>query len=111
MTVRLLNSAMIPCEGTYKARYISKEEFCLLLKEAYNKNKLISYIGYPQNTELIRKWTGIRLNLNRKTTTLNDGDIILVMKLKYRIENPSKKGKPVSEEDFEFMLISYKKEV
>jgi len=111
MTVRLLNSAVMPQEGFYYARKIDFETFKEILKEAVKEGELKSYIGYPQNIELIKKWTGIEVELNRDQTVLIDGDKMLVMKLKYRVANPQDKGKEVCADDFEFMLIDYVEEV
>ncbi|RLC49254.1 MAG: hypothetical protein DRH57_00095 [Candidatus Cloacimonadota bacterium] len=108
MAVKLLNSAVMPKEGQYSAYKISFQEFKLLLQKAHKRGELESYIGYPQNVELIRKWTGIEVPLNRAETDLNDGDEMLVMKLKYRVSNPADKGKEVGEDDFEFFYVRYR---
>lgn len=108
MAMKLLNSAVMPKEGQYSAYKISFQEFKLLLQKAHKRGELESYIGYPQNIELIRKWTGIEVPLNRAETNLDDGDEILVMKLRYRVSNPADKGKEVKEEDFEFFYIKYR---
>ena len=108
MKVRLMNSAMMPKEGVYRAVKITKQEFIKEIKEAYNKGILESYIGYENNVELIKKWTGITVELRRVPTTVEDGDVLLVLKLKYRVQNPSQKGKfQPSEEDYEFYKVYY----
>ena len=111
MRVLLMNSAMMPEEGIYIAVKIDKKRFCELLKLANKQGVLKSYIGYPQNAELIKKWTGVEVEVNREKAELEDRDFILVMKLKYRVANPADKGKEVNEEDFEFFLIKYLKEL
>jgi len=108
MKVRLLNSAMMPREGTYKMKRISKEEFCKILAKAHKEGILESTIGYMDNIVLIKKWTGIEVFFNRETTTVEDGDLLLIMKLKYRMRDPHLKGKiQMSEENFEFFLAEY----
>ena len=107
--VKLVNSAMMPVPGRYEAREISFEEFVERLVEAYEKGNLESYIGYPQNIELIKEWTGIEVELNRSKTDLEPGDELLVMKLKYRVQDPKTKGNVVDENDFEFMHILYER--
>jgi len=108
--IKLTNSAIIPQPGTYHARQITKEEFIALVQRASEQNFLESYIGYQQNVELIRKWTGVSVALNRAETKLESGDAMLVMKLKYRVADPSTKGAQVNEDDFEFYLIGYSRE-
>jgi hypothetical protein len=101
---RLLNSAMMPKPGTYHLTRIEISEFSDLLVEAYSENSLISYIGYPQNIQIIQDITGIHLTLNRKNTELNDGDTILIMKLNYRPDN--KRGQ-VDRNSFEYFVGDY----
>ncbi len=107
MKVRLVNSAVMPQPGVYRAERITKDEFCHLVKWSHQRGILVSYIGYQQNIELIKRWTGVEVELNRGMTELEDGDLMLVMKLKYRVADPSKKGEQVSESDFEFMTVRY----
>lgn len=110
MKVRLLNSAMMPKEGIYTMQKITKEQFCNILKEAYQKGILDSYIGYQENIDLIAKWTGIIVPFNRSETIIEHGDIMLVMKLKYRLKDPRVKGvQTFKEEDFEFFMVNYEK--
>lgn len=105
--VKLTNSAVMPQHGVYRARQITKEEFVSLVQRAHAEGTLESYIGYPQNVELIRKWAGVDVALNRAETRLEDGDVMLVMKLRYRVADPSAKGAPVGEDDFEFYVVEY----
>lgn len=110
--VHLMNSAMMPQPGRYTAMRIDKDAFCRQVQEADRKNKLKSYIGYPKNVELIQKWTGIGIPVSRAETHLEDGDSMLVMKLKYRPQNvgmkSSKEGQEeLTENDFEFFLVTY----
>jgi hypothetical protein len=106
---KLLNSAMMPAPGIYKAESIAKDEFVHLVQQAHAEGSLESYIGYPQNVELIKQWTGVEVPLNRAQTTVEDGDVLLVMRLKYRVGNPAMKGAKVDARDFEFMRVGYKR--
>ena len=109
MRVLLLNSAVMPREGIYVMKRITKEEFGKALKQAKEKGVLKSYIGYPDNIELIKKWFGVEVELNRTQTDVKNGDIMLVMKLKYRLPNPKDKGRYTpKEEDFEFFTVQYR---
>ena len=108
--VKLVNSAMMPSEGTYKLRRITKNLFIRILRRASERGIVDSTIGYPNVIDLLFKWTGISFPVSREQTTLEDGDIMLITKLKYRVQDPSTKGKYVpSEDDYEFFIATYKK--
>lgn len=107
MVVRLLNSAMIPAEGYYKATKISKEEFVAILRA--NRNNFVSSIGYPETARYIEQISGVPVPISREPTVIEDGDQILVCKLAYRVQNPALKGRlAISDETAEFWLIEYK---
>ena len=108
--VIILNSAVMPQEGIYVLKKITKGKFCEELKYAYDFGILRNYIGYQQNIDFIKQWTGVELILSREETKIDDGDVMLIMKLKYRVKDPSTKGQPVSEEDYEFYMCYYSKE-
>lgn len=113
MRVHLLNSAVITAEGIYESHKISVAEFIDILKKSYEDNKLINYIGYDANIRLIAELADIRLKPNRnELINPQSGDIMLIMKLKYRLADVSKKSNPqfqdkLTEQDFEFMLVKY----
>lgn len=103
--MKIMNSAMMPHAGKYTCKQISKKEFC---EEIQGADVLESYIGYPQNIDLILRWTGVSLPLCRDSTTFEDGDVALVMRLDYRVA-PGEKGRPVGEGDFSFFLVTYRR--
>jgi hypothetical protein len=106
--VYLLNSAVMPKEGTYVIKKISKEYFIQILKYYSELGQVKSFIGYPQNAELIYKWSGVKVDINREQLTdIETGDKMLIMKLKYRVKDPSTKGNIVDENDFEFYICVY----
>lgn len=110
-TIHLMNSAMMPQPGQYQMRSISQEEFVAILQSADAGEGgvvLKSSIGYPQNIPLIKKWSGVGVQLNRSQTTLQDGDAMLVMKLKYRVADPTTKGSAVPQDEFEFCFCEYR---
>ena len=107
--IRLLNSAMMPTEGVYRLSKINKEEFVTILQKAVNENQLESYIGYPQNIELLKQWSGLDIPLNRKETVVEDGDTLLIMKLNYRPEAGSK-GLDVNDSSFLFYRAEFSRE-
>lgn len=105
MTTHLLNSAMMPKTGTYHLQAISQDEFFRLFIDAMAAESLKNCIGYAQNLEMIAEQTGIRLKTSREQTHIEDGDSLLIMRLKYRIEGI--KGGRVSPDDFEFFTCIY----
>lgn len=105
MTI-LMNSAMMPQPGQYRMYRIDRNNFAGRLREAHGTGVLVSYIGYQQTAEFITKITGVPVEVNRTETKLQDGDFILVCKLKYRVDARTK-GAPVDEDDFEFFRATY----
>lgn len=105
--LRLMNSAMMPEEGIYVCHRITKNEF----KEIFHSHKeWVSYIGYPQTADILSEMLGVNIPVSRAETILEDGDVLLVAKLNYRVSSPLAKGQYVSEKDFSFLKIDYKKE-
>lgn len=106
MRVKLLNAAVMPHAGYYVLHQIERAEFLRLLQESFEAQTLDSYVGYPQNIDLLREWSGLEIPLNRGISKFKNGDKLLVMRLRYRPPAESK-GRPVSEEDFEFFEGQY----
>lgn len=109
--IYLMNSAVMPagCYGTYICSAASIEDIKALVSG--NLGKWESYLGYPQNAELIKRWTGYTPHINRDVVEFEDGDKAVVMRLKRRVAIGSK-GSLVSENlaDWEFMWVEYKKQ-
>jgi hypothetical protein len=105
--VHLMNCAVMTNQGTYRVKKIPLEEFCKLIQEAHAGNNLISHLGYDQAIEYVRKNTGIRFPFNRDRTELADGDVMLILRLAYRISDPSTKRLP-QREDYEFLSSIFK---
>ena len=107
-TVRLMNSAMMPGEGRYTNRQISPEKFRALMCLADYEGKLISYIGYEATVQVLREFTGLTPELNRRLTDLEDGDLLLCVRLKYRVQDPRmKRHEKPSLADYEFFACRY----
>lgn len=104
MTTHLMNSAMMPAEGDYQLRKITKFAFVEGVIAAHRAGSLESSIGYPQNQALIRQMTGITVPLSREVTNVQDGDEMLIMKLPYR---PDAKGAQVNADDFEYLRATF----
>ena len=101
--IRLINSAMTPAPRfTYMYESLSAEGFFDIIKN----NEVDSYIGYQPNLDLIEEKTGVALQLCTDQTPVEEGDILLIMKLRYRTRT---KGAPVKFEDFEFGITFVKR--
>ncbi len=105
--IYIMNSAVMPagCFGTYTYQPSTLD----YLRGVLASQEYKSCIGYPQNIDLIERWTGYRLELSRDAVQFQDDDSAVVMRLKSRVANPATKGAPVGEdpEDWEFALVSF----
>lgn len=109
MMIYIMNSAVMPAGnfGTY--RYSPAKLDDLRRVVSGSLGPWASAIGYQQNLDLIKAWTGVSVPLNRSETTFEDGDAAIVMRLKRRVVNPATKGAPVSDDpsDWEFAWVSF----
>ena len=94
MNIYLMNSAVMPAGafGTYRYFPMNPETFGFYLKT----QPVQSRIGYQQNTDLLRQWFGVEVELNRTEVQLESGDQMLIMRLKRRVADPTAKGAPQS---------------
>jgi len=103
----LMNSSMMPKEGDYKLRKVSKNEF--INKWRQSKAEMNSSIGYPKTAKFLSNLLRENVPVDRSPTFIKDGDIAFICKLKYRLNNPAlKKGYCPKESDFDFFIMSYK---
>lgn len=98
MKIHVLNSATMPKAGRYEIIPISPEEFFRAIR--INQELLVSSIGYPANIDMIRKHCGVRLPLSRSVTDIQPGDLMLIMRLKYRADGKVNSRPDI--DDFEF---------
>jgi len=84
----LLNSAVITVPGRYDYRLVSKEEAARWIQAG----EWVSRIGYPATADHVHTLSGIRPGLNREATVMQPGDEALVVRLKYRMQNPGQKA-------------------
>ena len=98
---------MPAADGTYQSKSLTREEFATRAREANEKGVLISYIGYKQTAELLSNLCGFEVRENRKETLIEDGDKLLIARIKYRLANhPGQDAKP-SIDDLEFREVHY----
>ena len=104
--IHVMNAAIMPAIGCYNLIGITEGGFMRAIKTAHRSGNLSSSIGYQQNADYIKKRTGINLPITRAETTIQDGDKLLIMKLRYRVDGLPK-GAPVDENDFEFFWCEF----
>jgi hypothetical protein len=97
---KLINSAMMPSLSlSYRCRPVTPQEFARLLQsEGFE-----SFIGYPETARILEKLSGVKIPISRAQTTVEPGDRLLIIRLKYRMNDPAQKGQTTHTlEDFEF---------
>jgi len=108
MTTVLLNSAMMPAEGIYILKRISRDDFGRLVADAYQRGDLHSYVGYPETAQHIERVSGVPIQVNRAPTRLPEQALILICKLAYRVADPGMKGKlQPADDDYEYYVATY----
>ena len=109
MTVTiLLNSAMMPDEGVYILRRVSREFFAELVADANRRGELQSYVGYAETAQHIEKISGVPIPVNRASTQLPEQAVIAICKLKYRVSDPAMKGQlQPNEDDYEYYVATF----
>ena len=104
----LLNSAMMPDEGLYILRRVSREFFGELIADAHRRGELQSFVGYPETAQHIERIARVPIPISRAATQLPDQCLIAICKLKYRVADPSTKGKiQPGDEDYEYFIATY----
>jgi len=104
--ILLLNSCICHNEGKYNVKKATPEEVSMLYNRLKKERKVVSYIGYPDTAKVLSKVINDEVELNRAEFEWKTGDIGIVIRLKYRLNDPKMKGKTrVSEEDFEYFII------
>ena len=108
MTARLLNAAVMPREGIYHLRQITPAEFARLV----DQQKPVSYIGYHNAAVVLSRLCNCQIAINRESTPMEDGDYLLIARLKYRVGNPAAKGQvEATVHDYEFFECLYEARV
>lgn len=104
-TIHLMNSAMMPRPGFYACAHIGPEKFVQAFHELSSAGwEVSSSIGYPQNAEILSRMLGRKIPVSLQQTIPGSGDVMLIMKLSYRMRE---KGAKVDESDFEFWAAVY----
>ena len=103
MTRMMINAAMVPNEGTFTYRGVCSDVAAGWLRE--HGREAVSYVGYTQTAEHIRRLSGVEITLNRAKCTMSAGDEALVVKLAYRVADPATKGQP-QPDDWEYGILT-----
>ena len=102
----LMNSAMMPTDGYYFVKQVPKDEFVKLWKSL--KEDFISSVGYEDNAIYLTELLGEHIPMNRQETSFEEGDILFILKLKYRLRNPRIKGRFTPREtDYMYQVGKY----
>jgi len=98
----LLNSAVITAPGVYKYTLVPPEEAAEWIRQGGWESR----IGYSQTADWIEQLAGIRPPLSREASPMQLGDEALVVRLKYRVTDPSQKGAvAVGPDDWEYGIL------
>jgi hypothetical protein len=97
---------MMPAFGRYDYAGLTAEQFASAVRDAHICGTLVSYVGYQQTADMISRLAGVPIPVSREQTDLQDGDILLIARLRYRMQNPATKGDLVPE-DFSFGVAEY----
>lgn len=84
----VLNSAVITAPGRYSYRLVSEKEAANWLRQG----PFMSRVGYHNTAKHIQNISGIKPEVNREATAMLPGDEALVVRLKYRVQNPGEKA-------------------
>lgn len=93
MTTRLLNAAVMPRPGTYTLHALTAAEYAAAVISAYAAGDVRSYIGYDAAADVIERLTGIRPDVTRETTPVEDGDLLLIARLRQRVQSQDPRHK------------------
>lgn len=106
MKTHLLNSAMMPAEGTYTLCRLTKAEFATAVRAAHAASRLRSSVGYEQTASWIEQLCAVPVPLSRERTLIEDGDELLICRLAYRVA-PGAKRQVQEREDWEYFRATY----
>ncbi|MEW5952607.1 MAG: DUF1874 domain-containing protein [Bacillota bacterium] len=99
----LLNSTVITGPGRYHYSLVTAPQAAAWL---HQYGDFISRIGYPATAEHIQEIAGIQPAISREATAMQPGDEALVVRLKYRVQNPGEKAAhQPSPEDWEYGIL------
>lgn len=105
--ILLMNSAMMPQAGYYAMVQATPAQIARVLLLLRGEATIESYIGYQQNADILSRIIDRPVPLSRAETRFSDDALAVVMRLRYRLNNPATKGQSVPDNSFEFFLVCY----
>lgn len=100
----VINSAVITSPGVYEYREVSVE----MARRWLAGGPVTSYIGYENTREWIARRLEVFLPINRSARHMEPGDEALVVRLRYRLSDPSMKaggGVALNDSDVELGIL------
>lgn len=106
----------MPQPGTYTLHALTAAEYAAAVISAYAAGDVRSYIGYDAAADVIERLTGIRPDVTRETTPVEDGDLLLIARLRQRVQSQDPRvkaamGRQQNDPDaYEFFACVYRSE-
>lgn len=98
----LINSAVITNPGLYRYELVSPAFAAAWVRA----RGWVSRIGYAETADYIERLSGIRPGISREASPMEPGDEALVVRLKYRVADPARKGSTgPADDDWELGLL------
>lgn len=99
----ILNSAVLTGPGDYRYALISRAEAVSWVRvQGWH-----SRVGYAATAAHLHEASGVFIPLSREATAMDVGDHALVVRLKYRLDNPAQKaGYRPGSDDWEYGLLT-----
>ncbi|MCX7751198.1 MAG: YddF family protein, partial [Candidatus Bipolaricaulota bacterium] len=100
----VLNSAVVTDFGSYSYEPLTIDA----VRAWLHAGPVISQVGYQSTADWIESRLGIRLPLSRDARRMQPGDEALVVRLRYRLDDPARKaggGVALTDEDVEIGLL------
>lgn len=104
--IKLMNAAVMPRAGVYRVSELSASEFA----DALKSEEFQSFVGYDSTAKHIESIAGVSVPVCRDQAAVEDGDRMLVCRLKARLSDPTKKADKnyvPAPEDYEYLLVVY----
>lgn len=96
----VLNSAVLTAFGCYRFEEATVADLAAFLHEP----GWVSSVGYAETADAIRRWTGVSVPLSREPIVMGLGDVAMVVRLKYRVADPTTKGRPIGAKDADWEI-------
>ena len=96
---------MMPVDGTYVKRTISKNQFIHLIQ---NAKEIKSSIGYESVKDIVKELTGVDVQVSRGITMVYQPFNVVGLTLDYRVDPKDKGFSNPTVDDYIFFVAFYK---